>query len=96
MLAPTGPVIGVGGLAFAAARTPLPNGDMLVLATDGVTEARDPQGRFIPIDSVTAWIAAADASTPQALVDRLLEAVMRFTRGRIADDLAILAVEPLP
>jgi CHASE3 domain sensor protein len=96
LLAPTGPVVGVGGLPFAAAGTTLAAGDILVLATDGLTEARDPQGRFVEIERVTAWIAQAPARTPQALVDGLLDCVKRYTRGRITDDLAILAVEPLP
>ena len=96
LLPPTGPVVGVGGLPFAPARTTLAAGDILVLATDGLTEARDPQGRFVAIERVTEWIAQAPAPTPQALVDGLLECVKRYTRGRITDDLAILAVEPLP
>lgn len=96
MLPPTGPVVGVGGIAFAAARTTLAEGDILVLATDGLTEARDPQGRFLPIERVTEWIAKAPVQTPQQLVDTLLDLVKRYTRGRITDDLAILAVEPRP
>jgi CHASE3 domain sensor protein len=95
LLPPTGPVVGIGG-PFAAAHTTLAAGDILVLATDGLTEARDPQRRFVPIERVTAWIAQAPARTPQALVDALLDVVKRYTRGRITDDLAILAVEPLP
>jgi CHASE3 domain sensor protein len=93
LLPPTGPVVGVGGLPFAASSTTLAQGDMLVLATDGLTEARDPQGRFVPIERVTEWIAQAPARTPQALVDALLAVVKRYTRGRITDDLAILVVE---
>jgi CHASE3 domain sensor protein len=96
LLPPTGPVIGVGELPFAAARTTLAEHDVLVLATDGLTEARDPQGRFVPIERVTEWIAQAPVRTPQQLVDALLAVVQRYTRGRITDDLAILAVEPLP
>jgi serine phosphatase RsbU (regulator of sigma subunit) len=96
LLAPTGPVVGVGGVDFAAARTALAAGDVLVLATDGITEARDPQGRFVPIERVTAWIAQSPARPPQAIVDDLVATVQRYTRGRITDDLAILAVEPLP
>ena len=94
-LPPTGPVVGVGGLPFAAARTALAPGDTLVLATDGLTEARDPQGRFASAEGVAKWIAQAPAGTPQQLVDTLLAVVQRYTRGRITDDLAILAVEPL-
>ena len=96
LLEPTGPIIGIGGLPFYDARTPLPEGDMLVLATDGLTEARDPQGNFLPIERLTDWIGGLDVRTPPELVDRLLALVTRYARGRISDDLAILAVEPLP
>lgn len=94
-LAPTGPVIGLGGMQFAQARTSLRPGETLVLATDGLTEARDPDGGFVPADHVRAWIAQADSSTPQHLVDGVIAAVSRYVHGRISDDLAVLAVTPL-
>ncbi|MDB5028546.1 MAG: putative Serine phosphatase RsbU regulator sigma subunit [Candidatus Eremiobacteraeota bacterium] len=94
-LAPTGPIVGLGGYPFAAARTPLGAGDFLVLTTDGITEAREPNGDFATAERVTAWIAEAQARTPQELVDALIARVRRFTRGRITDDLAILVVKPL-
>jgi CHASE3 domain sensor protein len=95
-LAPTGPIVGLSGSTFSAAGTRLAPGDLLVLATDGLTEARTPQGAFAPIERITNFIAQARARTPQELVDELLALVTRYTRGRIDDDLAILAVEPLP
>ena len=95
MLPPTGPIVGLGGYPFDDALTPLVPGDLLLLATDGLTEARDPQGRFIALDRVTAWIAGSTGATPQAIVDQLVALVARYARGRIADDLAILAVQPL-
>jgi CHASE3 domain sensor protein len=96
MLPPTGPIVGLGGYPFDGAATPLVPGDLLLLATDGLTEARDPQGRFIALDRITGWIAGAAGPTPQAVVDELISRVTRYARGRIADDLAILAVQPLP
>lgn len=98
ILPPTGPIVGLGifaGLQFGRESTALAAGDMLVLATDGLTEARDPQRRVVPIEEVSGWLARADARTPQALVDALLADVKRYTRGRITDDLAMLAVRPL-
>jgi CHASE3 domain sensor protein len=96
MLPPTGPIVGLGDFPFAAARAPLGPGDSLVLATDGLTEARTPRGEMLGADRVTAWLAAAGASSPQRMVDELLAFMTRYTRGRIDDDLAILAVEVLP
>jgi serine phosphatase RsbU (regulator of sigma subunit) len=95
MLPPTGPIVGLGGYPFDEAQVPLGPGDLLLLATDGLTEARDPRGRFIALDRITGWIAGAGGVTPQAIVDELVARVKRYARGRIADDLAILAVRPL-
>jgi CHASE3 domain sensor protein len=95
VLAPTGPVIGLGGIPFGAAQAPLGVGDLLVLATDGLTEARDPDGNMIPMERVTEWIRDLDASSPQGLADALVALVARYSHGRITDDLAILAVRPL-
>jgi CHASE3 domain sensor protein len=95
MLAPTGPIVGLGQSTFLSGRTRLAAGDLLVLATDGLTEARTPQGTFISIERITTFIAQARGGTPQELVDELVALIARYTRGRINDDLAILAVEPL-
>lgn len=95
MLSPTGPIVGLGG-PFGEAEVSLGPGELLLLATDGLTEARDPQGRFIALERITGWIAGAAGPTPQAVVDELITRVTRYARGRIADDLAILAVQPLP
>jgi CHASE3 domain sensor protein len=96
VLPPTGPIIGLGGIPFTAASTRLAAGELLVLGTDGLTEARDPRGALAGIVRVTEWIAQARGRTPQDLVDDLVAAVTRYSRGRITDDLAVLAVEPLP
>lgn len=96
ILPPTGPLVGIGGLPFGEERTTLATGDLLVLATDGMTEARDAQGSFAGAELVTVWIAEADDRTPQRLIGHLVSSVERYTRGRIDDDLAVLAVRPLP
>ena len=93
-LPPTGPVVGLGRFPYANGTTALAPGDVLLLATDGLTEARGPDGRILHPASVRAWLASADASTPQRLVDDILADVRRHTRGRVDDDLAVLAVAP--
>jgi sigma-B regulation protein RsbU (phosphoserine phosphatase) len=98
ILPPTGPIIGLGGFdgfTFGGERTAFGVGDTLVLATDGLTEARDPRGGFVAIEQVTRWVGEVDARTPQAVVDGLLRVVAVHTHGRITDDLAVLAVQPL-
>ncbi len=93
-LAPTGPVVGIGGLPFEESTAKLRPGDLLILATDGLTEARAPGGGFVPEKDVRAWLLEADATNPQRYVDSLIAAVTRYVRGRISDDLAVLTVTP--
>jgi serine phosphatase RsbU (regulator of sigma subunit) len=97
-LAPTGAVVGVSGLGAPppyAARTTLEKGALLVLATDGLTEARARDGTFVTEDEVQRWILEGDADYAQRFVDGLMATVTRFQRGRPGDDLALLAVTPL-
>jgi hypothetical protein len=92
-LAPTGPIIGIDAAApFASAETAIAARDLLFLSTDGLTEARDPSGRFLTGSGVEAWMREADASSAQRFVDSIARRLRRYTRHRNSDDLAILAV----
>jgi hypothetical protein len=94
-LAPTGPIIGIDANArFASAATVVTHEDLLFLSTDGLTEARDPSGRFLTGPGVEAWMREADASTAQRFVESIARRLRRYTRHRANDDLAILAVRP--
>ncbi|WP_321475332.1 SpoIIE family protein phosphatase [uncultured Paludibaculum sp.] len=56
-------------------------GDTLVLYTDGVTEARNPQGEEFGEDRLLAALQAAPALGAQAAADYVLEAVKAFAAG---------------
>ncbi|MEV6109131.1 PP2C family protein-serine/threonine phosphatase [Streptomyces sp. NPDC051940] len=67
----------------------LPAGATLVLFTDGVTEARDGKGRFYDLaDRLHGRIF----SSPESLLDGIIEDVSRHTGGRTADDMALIAI----
>ncbi|RFU87581.1 serine/threonine-protein phosphatase [Streptomyces triticagri] len=66
-----------------------PPGTTLLAFTDGLSEARDRDGAFF--DPVTA-LRNHSFTTPDRLLDTLLDAVHRHTNGRQADDMALLAV----
>ncbi len=74
-------------------RVPFNPAETLLLFTDGVSEARDRDGTFLPVGD---RLAASGTTTPAGLVDLLQSAVLTHTRGRLADDTAILAVRRLP
>jgi len=96
MLPPTGPIIGLGGFPFSAAQTPLDAGNVLILATDGLTEARDRSGTFVTLHELNRWLVSADASDPAAFADDVVRMAAQWTRGNIGDDLALLIVEAGP
>jgi serine phosphatase RsbU (regulator of sigma subunit) len=70
----------------------LDRGDMMVLYTDGVTEARGVDG-FYGTDRLTRLVASSAAGSAEALADELLADVVAFQDGRLRDDVAILVLE---
>jgi serine phosphatase RsbU (regulator of sigma subunit) len=94
-LHPTGPVVGLEtDSGFGVGTVALPVGATVVLATDGLTEARDASGMFLGDDGVAALLATAPPDA-QGLCDVLLAEAERRYGGEIADDLAILAMRVL-
>ncbi len=88
----TGPVIGlVDGQQYTKGHVTLAVGDLIVLATDGLTEARDKAGVMLGEDQAIAWIARAN-SDPQRLVDEIVTQLKSYGGGRITDDLALLVI----
>jgi hypothetical protein len=90
----TGPVLGVMEEPFETRQTNLERGDTLVLSTDGLTEARDRHGKMLQETGAMALIE--QAPTPaQELANDVVARVRALGRGRVRDDLAILAVRIL-
>src|SRR5262249_18391427 len=73
-------------------RVTIPHGGTLLLYTDGVTEARDAQGRFFETERLDETVRAGHDSSAQVLCARLLDAVTRY-RGAApqADDVTLVA-----
>jgi serine phosphatase RsbU (regulator of sigma subunit) len=65
-------------------------GDLLLLYTDGVTEARGDGEQFAET-RLTARVAAGPADA-QGMIDGIIEAVLEHCNGDLADDLAVLAL----
>lgn len=76
----------------AVATFPFDVGDVLLLYTDGVVEARDPSRAFYPlVERLTAW--AQD--DPPTLLGRLRDDLQAYAGGHLGDDAALVAVERL-
>ena len=89
-LATTGPLLGaVRDVEYGEETVRLSRGDLIVLYTDGVTEARS-GGEFFGDDRVTDAVLAG--GNAEAVVQRLLTQVRRWVHGDLRDDVAILAI----
>lgn len=68
-------------------------GDVLLLYTDGVVEARDRSRAFYPLGQ---RLAAWTGDDPPALLDHLRADLEAYAGGHLGDDVALVAVERLP
>ncbi|MFJ3788775.1 PP2C family protein-serine/threonine phosphatase [Kitasatospora sp. NPDC090091] len=86
------PPLGLGVLAaddYPDDTFPFEIGDVLLLYTDGVVEARDRSGAFYPFaERVARWAG----STPEALVNHIRRDLLAHAGGRLGDDAAVVAV----
>ncbi|MEV4943843.1 PP2C family protein-serine/threonine phosphatase [Streptomyces zaomyceticus] len=64
-------------------------GDLLLLYTDGIAETRAHDGEFFPL---TAWMRRQPPTPPRELLTALHRDLLRYSRGRLDDDIAALAV----
>lgn len=89
------PMLGIqSGLNFPVAGTQLAPGELLLLYTDGVTEAMDGDRKLFGNDRLEKVMAAATRDvSPRALVQALQEAIREYVgEAEQSDDITILAV----
>jgi len=90
--------LGLGELSDGAPppvrRIPLALTETLLITTDGVTEARDAEGRFYPLAAEVAAAVVADPLTaePLRLVAHVRDGTLLHCGGRLADDTTVFAV----
>ncbi|MEJ7585708.1 MAG: PP2C family protein-serine/threonine phosphatase [Acidimicrobiales bacterium] len=80
--------------SFISREIPLESGDLLLLYTDGLTEARDGD-QFFGEERVANSIRRDPGVDPEVLCKSLMEAARDFASGPLTDDLAILALRRL-
>jgi sigma-B regulation protein RsbU (phosphoserine phosphatase) len=72
-------------------------GDVLLLFSDGVTEARSPHGELFGPDRLVACVRQHAGSEPAALVAVVRDAAQAFAGGHVlADDLTCVVVQVTP
>jgi PAS domain S-box-containing protein len=89
-----GRMLGVGpNAAPTPAELTLEPGDLLLLYTDGVLDARTGRETFGE-QRLTATLAAAAGEPPAEVLRRIDDAVRAFATGRVRDDKALMALRP--
>ena len=95
-----GLVLGIDAAAtYQTEELALGAGDTLCLYTDGITEARNPQGDEFGYDNLTARLQAAVALglPAEGIADNIFDAVSRFVRGEARhDDMTLLVLRYRP
>jgi sigma-B regulation protein RsbU (phosphoserine phosphatase) len=81
--------------AYDQSELPLRSGDRLLFYTDGITEARNPEGDEFEEDKLTAAALACRREPVEAMKDAILAEVNAFTGGHFDDD-ATLIVAGIP
>lgn len=73
-------------------QTMLAEGDLLVLYTDGLIEARSPQGELFGSDRLLETVQKHSAQSAEKLPEALFMSAFSFAEGRLADDIAIVTL----
>ena len=95
--------LGLAGMIAAARepggpapwRVPLVDGDVLVMCTDGVIEARSPHdGTFYPLTERVGPLVAGSGHDLDAAVERVYADLLRHAGGSLSDDVVLLLLSP--
>jgi sigma-B regulation protein RsbU (phosphoserine phosphatase) len=94
LLEANSPIVGAfDGLDFNEHECPINKDDLIIMYTDGLTEARLGQ-EFFGESKLVNYINEMDKPSVHELPNRIFEQIMKFTNGVLSDDLALLAVTP--
>ncbi len=86
--------LGTGlGITYSQDELCLAEGDMLLLASDGLTEARNPQGAFLPQSMIEEALAIAAPMGPQAVLDAINALLRSWMQSDVFfDDVTLVAL----
>jgi len=90
-LGPTGLLLGVDErAAYTAGAVRLRSGDRTIWFTDGLVDARSPDGDYFGDERLVQMVLDSRALSANALADRLIAEVRRWSPGELEDDLTVL------
>ena len=81
----------IDSIEFEDGEAAVEMGDVLVLYTDGVTEARR-DGELFGEERLVEFVRAMPSTPPKDVPEAVFEEVLRYTGGKLSDDVAIVSV----
>jgi sigma-B regulation protein RsbU (phosphoserine phosphatase) len=95
LLHPTGPAIGLmEGFRVRLEQVTLASGDVLVLYTDGVTEAMSTDGDQWTLEGLSEVVRANHGLAPEELVQKILQGLNQFTNAApLTDDVTLVVTK---
>jgi len=82
----------LGATAWTSHEVTLAEGELLLLYTDGLIEARDETGRLLGLEGVAAALATVTQPEPQVIVDVCLDAARSFRAPTRRDDITLVVL----
>ncbi|MHB1324138.1 MAG: chemotaxis protein CheB [Coriobacteriia bacterium] len=76
---------------FKDGETVMEDGDLLVLYTDGVTEARK-EGEMFGEERLVGFVRSMETQRPGKVPQTIFDEVLRFAGGELSDDVAIVSL----
>lgn len=83
------------GMAYGEATVSLDPGDMLVMFTDGITEAEDADGEFFGETGLERVVEECCGRDAEAVVECIRQAVHAHSNGIASDDMTLIVVRRL-
>ena len=88
----SGVVGAFSGMVYKNGVATISDGDVLLLYTDGTTEARSPDGAFFGEDGLRETLARERGRDFDGIVERILATLDAFTDNSLEDDVALVAL----
>ena len=89
---PTGPLLGMMGAEHSIRATSINDGDMIVICTDGLEEARSADRRPLGDQRLLDIARAYVNEPPKQVADALVDAALEHVVGRLEDDALVVVL----
>jgi PAS domain S-box-containing protein len=83
-------------IAFEEKSIVLREGDLVLLYTDGITEAQNPEGTFYGTDRLAQLFATQSSNPPQEIINKILKDLQTFCNNSLfVDDISMVILKVL-